>query len=227
MGHDNAKKLVLGTKIMNILFTSSIRLDNNECPIIGASSSNGFIPSRDTRIFVDKHKLQDIKSLIQRRVPFNEIELPHQHQLYPFDEYSQLRQVRSKFDRPSIYLCYRFSSKYTNDIRSRPLTIWTLADRSRNQDRDSSGVAASKLFRHIASQVWKKGAEASLDQNTVAFLRTQCTKQQGEIDQTFAYIEKLYIEDNSSIKILGNKDMNRQLKKLASLLSPEIAIGNK
>ena len=56
------QKIVLGTKIMNILFTSSIRLDNNECPIIGASSSNGFIPSRDTRIFVDKHKLQDIKS---------------------------------------------------------------------------------------------------------------------------------------------------------------------
>jgi hypothetical protein len=164
---------------MNILFTSSIGHDNNECPIIGVSSSNGFIPSRDTRIFVDKHKLQDIKSLIQR-APFNEIELLHQRQLYPFDKYSQLRQVRSKFDRPSTYLCYQFSSKYTNDICSRPLTIWTLADRSRNQDRDFSGVATSKLVRHIASKVWKKGAEASLDQNTVASLRTNAPNNKGK-----------------------------------------------
>ncbi|KAI7900234.1 uncharacterized protein BX663DRAFT_439782 [Cokeromyces recurvatus] len=69
------KKLVLGTKTMNLLLTSSIRPDNNEHPIISASSSNGFIPSRDTRIFVDRHKLQDIKTLIQRTAPLNEIKL--------------------------------------------------------------------------------------------------------------------------------------------------------
>jgi hypothetical protein len=61
---------------------------------LGASSSNGFIPSIDTRNFVGKHKLQHIKTLIQRTTPLDEIKLPHQHQLlYPFDEYSQLRQV--------------------------------------------------------------------------------------------------------------------------------------
>ncbi|CEJ00135.1 hypothetical protein RMCBS344292_14201 [Rhizopus microsporus] len=65
----------------------------------------------------------------------------------------QLRQLRSKFDRLSTYLCHRFSSKFTNDVQTRPWTIWTIADRSHNQDRDSSAVAASKLFKHIATQV--------------------------------------------------------------------------
>ncbi|KAG1170782.1 hypothetical protein G6F70_000744 [Rhizopus microsporus] len=65
----------------------------------------------------------------------------------------QLRQLRSKFDRLSTYLYHRFSSKFTNDVQTRPWTIWTIADRSHNQDRDSSAVAASKLFKHIATQV--------------------------------------------------------------------------
>ncbi|KAG2227805.1 hypothetical protein INT45_002043 [Circinella minor] len=221
MDNDNAKKLVLGTKTMNALFTSSIRLDNSEQPIIGASSANGFIPSKETRIFVEKHKLQEVKTLMQETTPSTN----KQQLLYSFDEFSQLRQVRSKFDRPSTFLCYRFTSKYTNDIRMRPLTIWTLADRSRNQDRDSDATTASKLFKHIASHVWKDDVEASLDRSIVARLRRQC-KPEGKIEQLFANIEKIYTKENSS-KIIGNKDLDRELKKLAALLSSEIADGNK
>ncbi|KAG2227804.1 hypothetical protein INT45_002042 [Circinella minor] len=170
MDNDNAKKIISRTKTMNALYTSSIRLDNSEKPIIGVSSSNGFIPSKETRIFVEKHKLQEVKTLMQETTPSTN----KQQLLYSFDEFSQLRQVRSKFDRSSTFLCYRFTSKYTNDIRMRPLTIWTLADRSRNQDRDSDATTASKLFKHIASQVWKDDFEASLDRSIVARLRRQC-----------------------------------------------------
>lgn len=86
---------------MNVLFTSCIRFDDSEQPIIGASCSNGFIPNRDTN-FCGRDKLRDLKNLIQRTTPLNEIKLPARNQLlYPFDEYSQLRQVRSSLDRPS------------------------------------------------------------------------------------------------------------------------------
>jgi hypothetical protein len=110
----------------------------------------------------------------------------------------------------------------------RPLTIWTLADRSRSQDEDSNAIAASKLFKNIASQVWKKDTEASLDRKIVAPLKTQCTEQEGEIGQMFANIEKLYTKDDL-FKILGNKDLDRQLKKKLTplLLSSEIVDGNK
>lgn len=72
----------------------------------------------------------------------------------------------------------------------------------RNQDRNSNAVVASKLFKHVASQVWKKDTEASLDRKTVAFLRAQCIKQEGEIDRIFANVEKLYTEGNSLINTI-------------------------
>ncbi|KAI9365092.1 hypothetical protein BD770DRAFT_300873, partial [Pilaira anomala] len=46
MNVDRSQKLVLGTKTMNVLITSSIRIDCNEKPVIGPSSSNGVLPSR-------------------------------------------------------------------------------------------------------------------------------------------------------------------------------------
>ncbi|KAI8884718.1 hypothetical protein K501DRAFT_271523 [Backusella circina FSU 941] len=149
----------------------------------------------------------------------------HQYLLYPFDEHAQLRQLRSKFDRLSTYLCYRFSSKFTNDVRTRPWTIWTIADRSHNQDRDSSVVAASKLFKHIATQVWENGAEASLSLNTITSLKRQF-KQSGNVERILGCIEDLYEDDISTTTIIGNKELNKLLKNLASLLSSEIVNGN-
>lgn len=61
--NDNAKKLVLGTKTMNVLFTSSMRLDINQSVAVGASSANDFIPSRNTRIFIEKSKLEQIERM--------------------------------------------------------------------------------------------------------------------------------------------------------------------
>ncbi|KAL0143437.1 hypothetical protein V8B55DRAFT_1043754 [Mucor lusitanicus] len=206
---------------MNVLITSSIRLESNQPVVVGASSSNGFLPSRSTRIFIDKCKLQQIETMTKKQLVG--VGSSQQHLLYPFDEHAQLRQLRSKFDRLSTYLCYRFSCKFTNDIRTRPITIWTIADRSRNQDRDSSVVAASKLFKHIATQVWENGAEASLDLNTIASLKSQ-SKQGGNVERIFGCIEDLYEDDSSAITIIGNKELNGSLKNLASLLSSEISI---
>ncbi|KAL0094917.1 hypothetical protein F4703DRAFT_1902574 [Phycomyces blakesleeanus] len=44
--NENSKKLVLGAKPVNVLLASSTRLKSNQLPIVGASSSNGFMPSR-------------------------------------------------------------------------------------------------------------------------------------------------------------------------------------
>ncbi|CEP13964.1 hypothetical protein [Parasitella parasitica] len=204
--NDNAKKLVLGTKTMNVLKTSSIRLESNQQVVVGASGSNGFIPSRNTRIFIEKCKLQGIEMTAKANMHLDG--RSHQHLLYSFDEHAQLRQLRSKFDRLSTYLCYRFSSKFTNDIRTRPWTIWTIADRSRNQDRDSSAVAASKLFKHIATEVWKSGAEASLSLHTITSLKCQC-KQSENVERIFGCIEDLYKDDISTTTMIGNKELNK------------------
>lgn len=70
---DHAKKLVLGTKTMNILFTSSTRPESNQLLIVGASSSNGFIPSRSTRIFIEKRKLEEIEIMTKANTQCDEI----------------------------------------------------------------------------------------------------------------------------------------------------------
>lgn len=168
----NAEKLVLRTKTMSVLFTFSICRESNQSPSVGASGSNGSIPSRNTRIFIEKRKLEKIEIVTKANTQFDGIRLSNQHLLYPFDEHAHLRQVRSKFDRLSTYLCYQLSSKCTNDVRTRSWKVWTIADRSRNQDRDSSGVAVSKLFKHVTTQVWDNGAEASLTLNIVTFFET-------------------------------------------------------
>ncbi|GAA5817048.1 hypothetical protein MFLAVUS_010584 [Mucor flavus] len=123
---------------------------------------------------------------------FDGIRLSNQHLLYPFDEHAHLRQVRSKFDRLSTYLCYQLSSKCTNDVRTRSWKVWTIADRSRNQDRDSSGVAVSKLFKHVTTQVWDNGAEASLTLNIVTFFETSmnilmknCQKKKNVLNESY------------------------------------------
>ncbi|CEG75153.1 hypothetical protein RMATCC62417_10250 [Rhizopus microsporus] len=210
---------------MNVLFTSSTRLESNQLLIVGASSSKGFIPSKSTRIFIEKRKLEEIEIITKANTQFDRIRSSNQHLLYPFDEHAPLRQLRSKFDRLFICLCYRFSSKYTNDVRTRPWAIWTIADRSHNQDRDSSVVAVSKLFKHIATQVWDNGAVASLNLNIVTSLKRQC-KQGGRVEEIFDRIEGLYEDNISTITVIGNEELNKLLKNLASLLSSVIANGN-
>lgn len=224
MNVDRSQKLVLGTKTMNILITSSIRIDCNEKPVIGPSSSNGFLPSRQTRIFIEKTKIEEVQRMIEKKDTFNEIG-SRQVLLYLSDEFAQLHQLRSKFDKISTYLCYWFSSKYLNGCRTRPFTIWTLADHSTHRDEDSINKSVSKLFRYIATSVWKKGEEALLGQEFVVSLRDQCKPKQ-KIQRIYEEIGHLYDKDTSAILIMANKDLNRQLKKLTSILSSEISEDN-
>lgn len=144
--------------------------------------------------------------------------------LYVFDEHAQLRQLRSKFDRLSTYLCRRFSSRYTNSIHTRPLTIWTFCDRSRQVDTDSSIVASSKLFKYIATQVLNKGSQAVLSKKIVISLQSEA-KENGKIERVFKSILLLF-EENLNIDVIANPGLNRELKTLAFLLSLCISEAN-
>ncbi|CEG84520.1 hypothetical protein RMATCC62417_18311 [Rhizopus microsporus] len=210
---DNSNKLVLGTKTMNVLITSSIRIDVDKMPTIGSSSSNGFKPTKGTQIFVQQSNLEHFNSDFSQRL------------LYPFDQYAQLRQLRSKFHQLSTYLCCRSSSKFTNELRARPLTIWTLADHDHHGSGDSDGRLASRLFRSIASSVWEKGDQAAIDLRLVQELKVKCTPN-GKIRCIMGEIEQLFSNELPTIPVIGNNDLNQQLQKLAPLLSPEIVKGN-
>ncbi|KAF1801116.1 hypothetical protein FB192DRAFT_1328788 [Mucor lusitanicus] len=76
--NDNCYKLELGTKIMNVLITSSIRIDKNHPPAVGPSSTNGF-----NVIFIRRSFIEWYGNLRQRG--FNNLSI---RELYPFDEYA-------------------------------------------------------------------------------------------------------------------------------------------
>ncbi|KAG0175122.1 hypothetical protein DFQ30_000605 [Apophysomyces sp. BC1015] len=58
-------KLIIGTKTLNVLATSPIRLDIDDVPMIGASSVNGFQPSKATQIYLDQQLLETINAFQQ------------------------------------------------------------------------------------------------------------------------------------------------------------------
>ncbi|KAL4205981.1 hypothetical protein AB4K20DRAFT_1972422 [Rhizopus microsporus] len=78
---DNSLKLVFGTTTMNVLITSSIRIDKNQPLVIGPSSTNGFSVSKDTIIPIRRSFIKWYGDLRQRG--FNDLT---NRELYSFDE---------------------------------------------------------------------------------------------------------------------------------------------
>lgn len=69
--------------------------------------------------------------------------------------------------------------------------------------------------------MWENEAEVSLSLNTITSLKRQF-KQSGNVERMFGCIEDLYEDDISTTTIIRNKELNKLLKNLASLLSSEI-----
>lgn len=145
---DNSLKLVFGTTTMNVLITSSIRIDKNQPLVIGPSSTNGFSVSKDTIIPIRRSFIKWYGDLRQRG--FNDLT---NRELYSFDEYAQLWQVRSKFYRTTAYLLSRSCSTFVNDLCSRPVMIWTLSDHNTSTNKDSDTKITSQLFPAVAASV--------------------------------------------------------------------------
>ncbi|KAI8640913.1 hypothetical protein BD408DRAFT_389773 [Parasitella parasitica] len=216
---DNSHKLELGTKTMNVLITSSIRIDKNQPPAVGPSSTNGFSVSKDTIIFIRRSFIEWYGDLRQRG--FNDLSI---RELYPFDEYAQLRQVRSKFHRTTTYLLSRSCSIFANDLCSRPVTIWTLADRNTGTNKDSDAKIASQLFRAVAASVWEQGENAILSRHYVDDQQKKC-KTNGKVWNIIYEILSLF-NDSSTINIIGNEQLNRPLTNLANEISPSLITAN-
>lgn len=200
--HDNSSKLVIGTKVLNVLVTSSARLDWERL-LLGASNTNGFDPSRHTAIYVTQAFLDWYE-----KESFDNT----YKQLYSSDELSQLKQVRPKFDCSSTYLRCRSSSKITNDLRSRPATIWTLADFDLNATPSAASLA-STLFRHIATEIMKDGAKATLLKSKVSAIHESL--KDGKTKAIFSKIMQSFGTKDNQL-ILRNKDLNTLLTELAS-----------
>ncbi|KAI8370729.1 uncharacterized protein BYT42DRAFT_617247 [Radiomyces spectabilis] len=92
---DNSTKLELGTKTMKVLFTSSIRIDADQPAAMNPSSTNVFAVTKGTVIFIRRTFVDRYGDL--RSKDFNGLDII---EVYPFDDFAQLRQVRSNCQKP-------------------------------------------------------------------------------------------------------------------------------
>ncbi|KAG0756227.1 hypothetical protein G6F16_011469 [Rhizopus arrhizus] len=73
---DGSRKLIIATKSMNALVTSSIRIDQEVLPEVGSSILQ-FMPSTNTRIYILSSQLYDCQKGVQ--IGYGEIPIPTRH----------------------------------------------------------------------------------------------------------------------------------------------------
>lgn len=137
---DKSEKLILGSRTMNVLVVSSIRIDDAKlAPEVGPSTSN-FSPSKNTQIFLASSSIKLANKI-----------LDDPSSLTLCDPVSNLRQLRSKYLQPSTYALARFFSVFTPDITVQPYTVYTLVNSTSNNN--TSCMMGSKAMEHIALSV--------------------------------------------------------------------------
>ncbi|ORX51648.1 hypothetical protein DM01DRAFT_1392742 [Hesseltinella vesiculosa] len=110
----------------------------------------------------------------------------------------QLKQLPSKFDRPTTYLCCREAGPYTKSHVCYPVTVFTLADNDRGRS------TAATAMRSIAKAVLTHGMDANLTKSQV----TQWSNESiGKVNTLFGQILLLF-GDHDSITILDNPELN-------------------
>lgn len=141
LNDSEGKKLVFGTKMCNALVTSSMRIDKDRPASVGGTIVHFDLDPQNaetTTILLDADSIKKANALTQD---------PHANKIGRFDLLEQLRQLRTKFQYPSTYALCRVSSEFTNDIRRRPYTVFTLANFDGGQ-QDSGTMIASQLIAH-------------------------------------------------------------------------------
>ncbi|KAK3834550.1 MAG: hypothetical protein J3R72DRAFT_452106 [Linnemannia gamsii] len=213
------ERLVIGTRSFNALVTSSLRLDTKMEASVGGTTLSFLLSSTHdslaTKIFLDAESVRAALELAKDVEAWS---------VSASDLICQLRQVKTHFDDPSTYYLCRASSDFAMNHPNQPYTVFSLA--SFDQAHSGYGVAASRIFRLVANMAIKSGADAKLAKQAVVELRGRCANS-GDVAQELDGILSLYPEDQTSIPILGNKDLNKYLEKLARYLSPYIATANR
>ncbi|KAF9111829.1 hypothetical protein BGX30_007459, partial [Mortierella sp. GBA39] len=136
----------------------------------------------------------------------------------------QLRQVKTKFHDPSAYLLCRASSHFSRSHACQPYSIFNLTNF--DQCHSGNGSAAGAFFKMISKEVLQNGSSATLKLSTVQESLVQCAEH-SQIATALERILALFPAGATSVPILGNQHLNKELEILANLLSSYTATANK
>ncbi|KAG1048474.1 hypothetical protein G6F43_009134 [Rhizopus delemar] len=214
LNDSEGKKLVVGSKSMNVLVTSSLRVDIILPLSVGGITAAFDLPDgKNADIFLDKDSITKANALARN---------PSADKIDQHDLLHQLRQVRSSFHLPSTYMLCRSASEFTDDKRSKPFTIYTYADYD-GGDHDSSNKIASQLFQKIGLNIILPDRKSVLNRTHVESLYLKYPN--SEVKTVLKSI--MDDENEEEIMIVGNKSLNQNLQILAAALSSSISSANK
>lgn len=203
-------KLVIGTKVSNVLVTSSMRLDTVETPSVGGITINFTIPcpkdSLNCKIFLDNSMLEQAMDMVKK---------PSINRLSDTMILAQLRAIRSKFHTADAYIPCRATGPLTMSHLHQPCSLFTLSEFKR--------IPASAIVRKVATSVLKHGQTARLSRKVVQDAHALCSPSSKNI---VAGILDLFGPDDDDLPILENVALNQKLELLAGEMTSSIVGAN-
>ncbi|KAG0254873.1 hypothetical protein BG011_005467, partial [Mortierella polycephala] len=215
----DGERLVIGTQSCNFLITSSLRLDGKQPPSLGGSTTLFRLYSESessaTRIFLDEASIKCALALNSDDKAWS---------VQSQDQVAELRQLRTKFDDSSTFMLCRASGHFARQHACQPYTVFNLATCDRFRSR-GKGLAVAIIFNEIAQAVLDKGAAACLKRTVLEDARSQCGGEDG-ITKAIDNILALFITDTSTVTIIGNTRLNKELEVLADSLTSFLVKAN-
>lgn len=125
------------------MITSSLRLDKSNDPEIGPTTSSSCletsVKSLNTQLFIKESAWHAASELA-----INE----NTKVISSYDSLFQLRQLRTRFQHQSTYIRCRSFNEPTDDLTTRPYTVFTLADWDNDGD-DAEYRLGSQLIQSV------------------------------------------------------------------------------
>ncbi|KAI8058725.1 hypothetical protein BDF21DRAFT_390464 [Thamnidium elegans] len=214
LNNDNSNNLIIGTEISNFLVTSSIRLDDDSIlPELGPTTAK-FDVTNATRIYISKDSITKYNQIIESKM----------HKYVMKHEVYNLKQVRSKFHRPSIYSYSRGFSLFTHSLNNVPVTVFTARDCKYISNKEAK--VASGILQEVAWCVLE--GDGKLDIINFKSLISSLPK---DANATFSLcvksIEKMY-DNEEHLQVINNSSLNSVLEILANFVSNNgITLANK
>lgn len=197
---DKSEKLTLGSKTMNLLVISSIRIDDSKlAPEVGPSTKN-FTPSKDTRIFVSTSSIYLANKILK-----------DPDSLKLSDPLVHLRQLRSKFHQRSTYSLARCYSVFTQDITVQPYTIYTLVNST--SKNDTCSIMGSGVMELVGNSFFEENGMLKKDEIKQLFSKDIVKKNQVVLD--ILDLTELF-KDNNELGIIGNTSISPYLRSIAN-----------
>jgi hypothetical protein len=212
---DNAHKLLICSHVADFLVVSSMRLDQDLGCELGPTTNN-LNPTANCRILIAAESIMEALRILEKNL---------QQCQQQGDILAQLRQVRSKFDAPSTYLPCRSFSSLTNNVTTRPYTIWTLADCDDNLARTNDIKLASQTLQIVATAVLSR-EDHCLKKSDFANIQRACKSKNALTTTTV--IQKILdmFRDKETMNVLFNRELDRQLRDLSNVASSALSKAN-